>query len=125
MQAIFTITGYVKRNLGRGSELGYPTANIDYSGDLEDGVYLSYVSFEDQTKLPSLSFIGAPETFNDSIRRLEVYILDFTGDLYDKQITVSLLKKTRGNMKFDNTETLIAQMKEDETNARKFFSQQL
>lgn len=125
MQAIFTITGYVKRNLGRGRELGYPTANIDYSGDLEDGVYLSYVSFEDQTKLPSLSFIGAPETFNDSIRRLEVYILDFTGDLYDKQITVSLLKKTRGNMKFDNTETLIAQMKEDETNARKFFSQQL
>ena len=115
------ITGTVKRNLGRGHDLGYPTANIDYSGDLSDGVYFGHTTVG-ELHLPSLIFIGSSITFNEVERRMEIYILDFDGDLYEKEIQVVLEKKSRDNMKFESAEALIEQMKEDERLGREYFS---
>lgn len=121
IKPIATITGKVKRNLGRGSKLGFPTANLAYDGELQDGIYLAYVSFENYKNLRSLAFIGAPETFDDPTRKLEVYIMEFNGDLYEKEIIVDLLKYTRENIKFPTKEALISQMEEDDRQARLFF----
>ena len=116
-----TITGTVRKNLGRGTQLGYPTANVDYDGDLEDGVYIAYTSIPSGEKHPSLAFIGASETFNATDRKMEVYILDFKGDLYHKEISVELLKHTRGNIKFNSVDELLVRMKQDEEEGREYF----
>jgi riboflavin kinase/FMN adenylyltransferase len=116
-----TISGNVRKNLGRGTQLGYPTANVDYEGDLPDGVYLAYTTINTGEKLHSLAFIGAAETFNATDRKMEVYILDFKGDLYNSTISVELLKHTRGNMKFNSIEDLIERIKKDEVEGREYF----
>lgn len=122
MDQSFTVTGVVTHNQGRGTSLGYPTANVAYDGDAEEGVYVGY-TYLDTRKLPSLIFIGSAVTFNEIERKMEVYILDFHEILYGKQITVEVVKKQRGNMKFDSAEALIAQMKRDEEEGRAYFTQ--
>ncbi len=114
------ITGMVKKHLGRGKELGFPTANLDAPKDLEDGLYLAW-TLVGSDKLPSLLFIGANETFGEREKVAEVYILDFSGDLYGKQIETETIKKIRDVIKFDTKELLIEQMQKDEAIARAFF----
>lgn len=123
MQLPFSVTGTVTHNQGRGTSLGYPTANVAYSGEAEDGVYVGYMVF-DNLKLPSLIFIGTAITFNETERKMEVFILDFNQNLYSKKVTVIVEKKQRGNIKFDSSEALVIQMKKDEEEARLYFTQQ-
>lgn len=116
------IRGIVKRNIGRGKRLGFPTANLDAPADFDDGIYFALVRIQDQEKkLLGLAFVGKAETFADQERNLEVYLLDFDKDLYGQEIEIELLKKSRDNRKFDSEEDLVAQMKQDESDARKFF----
>ncbi len=118
-----TIKGTVYRDNGRGRDLGYPTANILYSGNEKDGVYISRIKIEgDEALYPSLAFIGAAETFGETKRKLEVWIMDFNRDIYEKEISVELLKHTRGSMKFNSLEELVVQMKEDERQGREYFA---
>ncbi|OGE83957.1 MAG: hypothetical protein A2846_00190 [Candidatus Doudnabacteria bacterium RIFCSPHIGHO2_01_FULL_49_9] len=119
------IRGIVKKNLGRGKDLGFPTANIEVPVSVEDGLYLAMTNSKFQIskteKFPSLAFVGAAETFGEKEKKLEVYILDFNRDLYGKEIEVQLLEKLRKNIKFNSQEELVSQMKDDEKAARKFF----
>lgn len=116
-----TISGIVRKNLGRGTQLGYPTANVDYDGNVPDGVYFAYTTIKTGEKLPSLAFIGAAETFNATDRKMEVYILDFKGDLYDSEISVELLKHSRGNRKLNSVDELKELMQNDEREGREYF----
>lgn len=109
-------SGIVKKHLGRGKKLGFPTANIEASEGFEDGIYFGLA-----IKKPALIFIGASETFDEHERKAEIYILDFAGDLYDQKIEIEIIKKLRENKKFDSQEALIEQMKKDESEARAFF----
>ena len=124
-------SGIVKRNLGRGSEMGFPTANIEAPQDLEDGIYVGLAAVAvDQDVLmtmEALVFIGASKTFGETDRKAEIYILGLDEvlkpeeNLYDKEIVVETLKKLRDNKKFGSQEELVVQMKVDELEARKFF----
>jgi riboflavin kinase/FMN adenylyltransferase len=126
--------GIVQRSKGRGKVLGFPTANIEVDKNAEEGVFIGFTSIisspheermpegQERLNLKSIIFIGAPKTFGETEKKLEVYILDFEGDLYGKEIEVELKKKLRENVKFDSKEKLIEQMKEDETAARTFFN---
>ena len=114
-------TGIVKKHIGRGKTLGFPTANIEPPAELEDGIYTAWTKIENGPKLASLVFIGSNPTFNESFRRAEVYILDFEQDIYDKQIEVEALKKIREVERFDSPDALIAQMKQDQAMAKEFF----
>jgi len=120
------LVGIVRKHLGRGKKLGYPTANIDIPLDVEEGIFLGYVHFHSVSNesegWPSLVFIGRPKTFLDDKKRLEAYILDFNKDLYGQKITVELIKKIRDNIKFENSDQLVQQMKKDEAVAREYFS---
>ncbi|MEO8065379.1 MAG: riboflavin kinase [Candidatus Doudnabacteria bacterium] len=113
--------GIVKKHVGRGKILGFPTANIVPPAELEDGLYVGWTKIEAGEKIPSLIFIGTNPTFNESFRRAEVYLLDFKQDIYDKEIEVEPLKRIRDVEKFDTPEALVLQMKEDERVARDFF----
>ncbi len=125
MKLPIKIAGIVKKRLGRGKELGFPTANLDVDASAyEEGVYLGFTTVSPSTglgaKLPSLIFIGAAETFGDTEKFIESYILDFSADLYGQKIEVEIIKKLRNNEKFASREALIEQMKQDEQAARVF-----
>ncbi len=110
-------SGKVMKNSGRGKKIGFPTANMEAPKDLENGLFLGLAN----TK-PALIFIGANETFDETDRRVEVYILDFDGDLYGQTIEIEVHKKIRDVIKFESKGALIEQMKKDESEARKYFS---
>jgi len=117
------ISGVVKRSVGRGKQLGFPTANLNVDPEMEEGIYAGFCTIiPERSRRASLIFVGAAETFGESEKRIEIYILDFEGDLYDKELRVELIEKIRDNQKFESEADLIRQMKEDERAARDFFA---
>lgn len=114
------ISGKVHHNIGRGKQLGFPTANLIVTSEIEEGIYVAHAHIEDKS-LPALAFFGAAITFGENEKNFEVYILDYSEDLYDKHIAVELIKKLRDNQKFDTSEALVKQMQEDERQAREYF----
>lgn len=118
---MYKFWGKVRKHNQRGIKLGFPTANVNLSKAIPEGVYISKTRV-DGVKHNSLTFIGRVKTFNETKFQAETYILDFNKNIYGKWITVSLLKKIRGNKKFNSAKELIAQMKEDEKIARQHFS---
>lgn len=114
-------SGIVKKYTGNGRKLGFPTANIELAEQIADGLYFAFTLLNGKLH-PSIVYIGAPEVYKSKLRRLESYILDFPDiDLYGKSIEVEILHRLRDNKPFDSEELLIAQMKKDEVEARKFF----
>ena len=120
------LSGIVKKSFGRGKSLGFPTANFDLTEDIKSGLYLGWVevnpSASSGQKLSSLVFVGANETFGETEKKAEVYILDFEKDLYGQEISVEIIKKIRDVIKFNSPKDLIEQMRKDEVEARRFFN---
>lgn len=127
-------TGVVFRNTRNGTKFGFPTANITIGDKTLDGLFIGYTKLLKSSdknvsdafggrELPSVIFVGAPATLEETKHRLESYILDFPLiDLYGSKINVEIIKKMRDNKKFDSIDKLIAQMKKDEAKARVYFS---
>ncbi|MCR4305778.1 MAG: riboflavin kinase [Candidatus Daviesbacteria bacterium] len=111
--------GKVRRHKQRGRKLGFPTANINLIKNVPEGIYISQAKIGSSI-YSALTFIGKAKTFNEKSFQAETYILDFKQDLYDKWISVKLLKKIRDNKKFNSAEELIGQMKKDEEVAREY-----
>ena len=114
------ISGEVKKNVGRGKKLGFPTANIEAPKDARDGIYLGY-TLVDEKRYPSLCFVGAAVTFDETARFAEAHILDFHEDLYGKTIELELVQYIRESRKFVSPEEMKKQIAEDERIARVFF----
>lgn len=106
------ITGTVIKHLGRGKQLGFPTANITYTGTLPEGVYVARVQIQSDIYC-AVAFIGTADTFNDFQKRLEVHLLDFNQDIYGEDITIELLDYIRKNNRYPSKEALIEQIKKD------------
>lgn len=66
--------------------------------------------------------MGRAKTFNEKLFQAESYIFLFKEALYNRWISIRLLKKIRQNKKFKNAQGLVAQMKKDEKLAREFFN---
>ncbi len=115
-----TFTGIVTHGNKRGRLLNFPTANVPLSIHIPEGIYISETSILLKT-YPSLTFIGNAKTFNEHVYQSETYILNFDQDIYEKEISVSLLKKLRDNQKFDSQEALITQMEKDKKDAEMYF----
>jgi len=110
----FCIFGTVIRGRGIGRGLGFPTANIEQENELipSPGVYAAHTNVNGG-KINSAVFIGARKTFNDHEPVVEVYLLDFDGDLYGQQVEVCLAQKVRDVETFPSKEALIAQIEKD------------
>lgn len=118
---MFKFWGKVRTHNKRGKTLGFPTANLNLHKKIPEGLYISKTKIADKI-FPSLTFIGKAKTFNEQRFHAETYILDFNRNIYDRWISVELLKKIRDNKKFNSVDDLIKQMKKDEQAARKYFS---
>lgn len=121
------LNGLVEHGMARGRELGYPTANLQVPpgiGIPADGIYVGYAHLDDPSNGPreALIYIGASPTFGDRERIVEVYILDFRGDLYSQELEVEFLAFVRADMVFDNVDALVSQIAEDERVSREILS---
>ncbi len=101
--------------------LVHPEVEKFRSKDAKKDSSTSFRSAQNDKTYNALTFIGAAKTFGETKTQAESYLLDFSGNLYGKYITVQLLKKLRDNKKFTSAEDLKKQMNEDLLNARKFF----
>lgn len=122
----YVMEGKVVHGFGRGGKkLGYPTANIEVSNDtflLKNGVYIVEMNV-DRNWIPGMASIGFNPTFNDVTKiTIEVHLLDFNKDIYDKVVKVKWLYYLRDELKFDSLEALMVQLKDDELMTRKYFS---
>ena len=118
------IKGIVIHGDKRGRELGYPTINLELANHLilpADGVYAVSVSIED-IEYNGIANIGNNPTFNGIHRRLEVHILNYSGDLYGQLVTVIFLKHIRGQITFSSAIELKSQICQDITTAQIYFS---
>ncbi len=118
---LFTFSGIVKHNLGRGRTLGYPTANIDVPANTPEGLFVG-ITKHGNKEYQALIFIGPAVTFEETDKKAEIYILDFDEDIYGETLSTEILLKLRDNEKFTTVEALIEKMRNDEINARNFFN---
>lgn len=129
----YSISGVVVDGSKLGRTLGYPTANIEVSNRHKlippAGVYAASIAIKDDTASDSLKqgmlYIGNRPTLGSHLEsRVEVYLFDFNGDLYGKHLTLHLHQEIRGDVRFDNLEDLVAQLRLDEATIRKYFHRQ-
>lgn len=112
---LVTMQGTVIHGDKRGRELGYPTINLEFPDELvlpPDGVYAVYVTIEG-IRYKGIANIGNNPTFNGIDRRLEAHILNYSGDLYGQFVSVSFLKRIRGQITFSSPEKLKLQIGQD------------
>lgn len=111
-----TIKGTVLHGKKIGSEINMPTANLSVPKDLESlsfGVYFSKVRIGTEL-YKSISNLGTKPTVKEEKSvNLETFIYDFDGDLYGKEIEVTLLEFKRPERKFSSIEELSKQMHMD------------
>jgi len=111
----FTIKGIVIHGQERGRKLGFPTANLALREEFEhlpNGVYAVTVLYQ-KDLYRAVANIGNNPTFGVCDRRLEVHIMDFSGDLYGKEIMISFYKKIRNEERFSSADELIQQIAAD------------
>ena len=119
-----TLSGTVVVGDQRGRTLGFPTANIDvYPGLLwpGDGIYATWAHFGGQRHLSATS-IGVRPTFGLTQRLVEVYVMDFSGDLYGQHMTVEFVEKVRNQETFADIDALIGRIGQDVNDSREVLS---
>ena len=111
----FTYAGEVVNGDRRGRKLGFPTANLeidDRRAMLPNGAYVVRVKVRGQM-FNGIANVGDNPTFKVARRRLEVFIDDFSGDIYGEEIFVAFVSKLRDEKIFANVDELKAQLNED------------
>ncbi len=119
-----TLNGTVVVGDQRGRTLGFPTANIDvYPGLLwpGDGIYATWAHIGGKRHLSATS-IGVRPTFGLTQRLVEVYIMDFSGDLYGQHMNVEFVQKVRNQETFADIDALISRIEQDVVKSREVLS---
>lgn len=117
----YSFIGKVIPGSKRGTELGFPTANIQLLDNFvipKTGVYLTNTIINN-VKYVSATNIGYNPTFDENKLKIETHILDFTDNIYGKNIEIEFIKFIRDDIKFNNPKDLIRQMKQDIEEIRK------
>jgi len=117
----YSISGTVVNGRKIGRDNGFPTANMTLDPDKctpPDGVYITTTVLDGKT-LYGVTNIGVRPTVDDSnVRNVETYFLDYEGDLYGKELCLSLHDFVRPERKFDSLEALKEQLMKDIACAR-------
>lgn len=117
----FIFTAPVLPGHGEGKDLGAPTANFDLklAKNLARGLYTCTATV-DGTIFNALLYYGINSLTHQDC--LETHLLDFSGNLYDKKITVQVGQLLRGEKLFTSKEELREQIAADLKQAQLFFS---
>ena len=115
---LYSITGKVVYGHHLGHKIGFPTANIQVSDERKllpaIGVYAVKVIIGQEIFNGMLNIGIRPTVSNDGQVSCEVYIFDFSQNLYGKTITINFINRIRGERKFNDIEELRAQLQKDQ-----------
>jgi riboflavin kinase/FMN adenylyltransferase len=121
----FQLRGIVQHGDKRGRTLGFPTANLVPDNALvypSNGVYACRAAVEEDGGWrwwPAAVSVGVRPTFVTGRGVLvEAYLLDYDGDLYDRELRLAFLARLRGERRFDDVDALVEQMHLDVRDAR-------
>lgn len=120
----FSLFSEVIPGNGRGRKLGFPTANLDVKTDQalpNDGIYAT-IAYIDHKPLPSVTNIGLRPTFGGGKRWVEVYLIDYKGQLYGQKLRLDFIDRLRDEKRFEDTEKLKAQITKDIEQARQILA---
>ena len=112
----FTLRGTVVPGSGLGRRLGFPTANVLIPREQLPplGVYRTAAVWKGAPLHPAVCNVGVRPTLGPSGEVwVEVHVLDFTGDLYGKELEVRFLDKIRDEQRFDSLSRLVEQIRLD------------
>ena len=112
----WSIEGMVQKGRQVGKKIGFPTCNIDIKDYVlaKPGVYAVRVLRKNNLKiLKGIANLGFRPTFNQKKILLEVHLFNFSGNLYNKHLSVEFLKFIRKEKKFKNINKLKSQIKLD------------
>ena len=118
----WSIEGIVEKGRMMGKKIGFPTCNIDIKNYIiaKLGVYAVKVKIKNIRKsYKGVANLGYRPTFNQKKILLEVNIFNFSGNLYNKKLSVEFLKFIRGEKKFSGVDELKSQIKKDLLIAKK------
>lgn len=116
------IDGVVVRGENRGKGMGFPTINLDTFAELvpKNGVYVTEVEVEGK-RMPSVTNIGFNPTFGGKKFLMETHILNFSRDLYDREVIIYFHDRIRDEMKFKSIDELKERITKDVALAKEYF----
>ena len=117
----FRIEAQVVRGQGLGGDLGFPTANLElleHQAVPADGIYAVWVTMPDGSLQPGAMYIGKRPTVGDVPHAMEVYLLDFVGELVGLPLVVDFVAWLREERRFADLAALRAAIAEDVRQAR-------
>jgi riboflavin kinase/FMN adenylyltransferase len=125
----YAITGRVVKGNQLGRKFGYPTANLDVADPSKqipaDGVYavraLVPAGGGSEWKNGAMS-IGFRPTVNGTHHTIEVYVFDYSADLYGQEIIVQFIEFIREERKFETVDLMIEEIRRDEEKARQILA---
>jgi riboflavin kinase/FMN adenylyltransferase len=121
----FTVSGHVIHGNKLGRELGFPTANIEapeiYKILPAEGVYAVEADINGDTFEGMLNIGIRPTVDNRGVKSIEANFFNFTGNLYDKHLTLKFFNRIREERKFGSLEQLKRQINVDRTEIQKYF----
>lgn len=121
----YALRGSVIHGDGRGRKINIPTANIDVSPEKAipaNGVYACWV-YVDDVKHPAVTNVGIRPTFtpDKAEANIEAHLLDFDGDLYEKDLSLEFIDHLRPEKKFNGVDELLKQIHADIEKTKKNF----
>jgi riboflavin kinase / FMN adenylyltransferase len=120
----YSLAGIIVHGDQLGHQLGFPTANLDTPGLLlpPNGVYAAHASVQGKAHRAVLNIGIRPTIQNPTpAPRVEVHLLDFSGDLYGQELEITFTTKLRNEQKFTSLDELKAQIARDIAEARSGF----
>ncbi|WP_223066816.1 bifunctional riboflavin kinase/FAD synthetase [Paenibacillus caui] len=120
----YVLRGSIAHGEKRGRQIGFPTANVELSEHFvlpAKGVYAVKAQLQGEAGwMPGVMNIGVKPTFHEGVTKpsLEVHLLDFSGDIYDRELTIQFVSYIRPERKFSSIDELIAQISRDTDTAR-------
>jgi riboflavin kinase / FMN adenylyltransferase len=108
------VSGRVVGGAGRGTGLGFPTANLKLPREvaLGHGIYAVRIYLED-ARFNAAAYLGTRPTFDAGDPVLELFLFDFEGNLYGREIEVEFIAFVRPDAKFASIDALKEQMRQD------------
>ena len=124
----FEARGIVTPGDRRGRTIGFPTANVPTTPDLQvpsDGVYAAWYQRPDGSQYPAAVNVGKRPTFYEFAERslIEAHLIGFRGDLYGERARIRFVRRLRGEQRFEDVDDLVAQLRKDVADAAKCLSE--